>query len=298
MKIHFTALVSFFLMSSPVLMAQTDDMMNMLEQSTTEKKSKNFVKATFKGTRVINAQSVETPGKHILQFQILHRFGNIKDGAYGFFGLDAATIRLGLDYGITERLAIGVGRSSFGKVYDGNIKYQLIKQANDGLPFSLSLFSNLAISTAQKSSPDNDIELSSRMSYTYQVLFARKFSESLSLQLMPTLIHRNQVILPNNNQVYALAAGGRFKLSKRMSINAEYFYVLDGIDTKLYHNGVAIGMDIETGGHVFQFHVTNSAGMIEQQFVATNSDNFFDGDLRIGFNISRAFSFAKNPTKY
>jgi hypothetical protein len=282
---------------SQSIFAQTDDMMQMLEQGHSETNTKNYVKATFKGTRIINAQSVETPGKNVLQFQILHRFGNIKDGAYGFFGLDAASIRIGLDYGITERLAIGMGRSSIGKVYDGNIKYQIIKQAQNGAPLSLAWYSNVAISTFQKSTAANQIEFSNRLSFAHQLLIARKFSEGISLQLAPTIIHRNQVILPDNNQVYAMVAGGRFKISKRTSVNAEYSYVIDGVDTKKYYSGIALGMDIETGGHVFQFHVTNAAGMIEQQFIAGNLENFFDGDMRIGFNISRAFAVGKNITK-
>jgi hypothetical protein len=136
-----------------------------------------------------------------------------------------------------------------------------------------------------------DYTLGKRTAYTYQALIARRFNSDLSLQLMPTLVHRNLVLNEGErNDVYAIGAGGRYKLTKRFSLNAEYYYLLPSYTADNYRNSVALGVDIETGGHIFQMHVTNSTGMIEQQFITQTSGNFFDGYICFGFNVSRNFT--------
>jgi hypothetical protein len=228
---------------------------------------------------------------------INHRFGTLNSGAYNFFGLDEAGIRLGFDYGVTDWLTVGVGRSSFGKVYDGSVKYKILRQAKGkkSSPVSIVLFHSMGISTAEKSTEGREISFTDRLSYVHKLLIARKFSERLSLQIAPVFIHRNLVPTPEfQNDVMAIGTGGRFRLSKRLSVNADYYYLLPGHTSDLFYNSFAIGLDIETGGHVFQLHLTNSRGMIEQQFIPQTTGNFWDGDIHFGFNISRVFNVSNN----
>ncbi|WP_303310361.1 DUF5777 family beta-barrel protein [Hymenobacter sp. BT730] len=256
------------------------------------------VSATFKGTRVINGQSVETPKAQVLLFLISHRFGPLNSGAYNFFGLDAATIRLGLEYGLTDRLAVGIGRSSLEKTFDAFAKYRLLQQqiGAGAVPVSVTLLGTTALTSLRYSGPERPFR--TRVAYTAQALVARKVSERLSLQVMPTFIHRNLVNTPHDqNDVWALGVAGRQKLTQRVALTAEYYYVLPGATADDFRNSVGLGFDIETGGHVFQLHVTNAQAMIEPLFIPRTSGDFFDGDIYFGFNISRAFSFAGEKTR-
>lgn len=236
--------------------AQAQDLMKQLEHLAADSLRREYVTATFKGTRVINGHSIETPGRGSLVFLISHRFGTLNSGAYEFFGLDQATIRLGLEYGLTDRLAVGVGRSSLEKTFDGFVKYKLLRQSTGAgaVPVSATLLANAALSSL-KFAPPPERSTASRLTYAYQVLLARKFSPGLSVQLMPTLLHRNFVEKRRDqNNVYALGAAARQKLTKRVALTAEYYYLLPGATRDDYRNSLAVGFDIETGGHVFQLH--------------------------------------------
>src|SRR5690606_19763312 len=251
--------------------------------------------ATFKTTRIINGHSIETPSSKVLQFMISHRFGRLNSGSYEFFGLDNATIRLGLHYGITDRFTVGIGRSSFEKTYDGYLKYKLLRQKSgkENFPLSLTLFSSAAAKTVEWSEPERKNHSSSRMYYTFQALIARKFNSNFSLQISPSLVHRNLVATSaDENDVYAIGAGARHKLTGSLSLNVEYFYVLpDQIVSDLYGeevvNTLSVGLDIETGGHVFQLHLSNSRGMVEKFFISETTGAWDQGDIHFGFNISR-----------
>ena len=284
--------------AAPAAHAQAD-LLSQLEQDSKKDAPTQVVDATFKATRLINGHTVQTPGEGTMVFLISHRFGAINSGAYNFFGLDAATLRLGFEYAVTDRLEIGVGRSNIDKTYDGFLKYKAIQQTTGAhpVPVSVTLFTSAAIVT-QKYSDNIDRPLGRRTAYTYQALIARKFSSDLSLQLMPTLIHRNLVLNEGEkNDVYALGGGGRYKLTKRFSLNAEYYALLTSYTAKNYQNAVALGVDIETGGHIFQLHVTNSPGMIEKQFITETTGKVFNGDLFFGFNISRNFTVKQRARK-
>ena len=276
---------------APAAWAQAD-LLGQLEQQTKKDEPSQVVDATFKATRLINGHTVQTPGEGTMVFLIQHRFGAINSGAYEFFGLDYAQLRLGFEYAVTNRLEVGIGRSSQFKAYDGFLKYKAIQQTTGGheVPVSVTLFTSAAIATI-KYGDGVDHTLERRTAYTYQALIARKFSPDLSLQLMPTLVHRNLVLGEGEkNDVFAIGAGGRYKLTKRFSLNAEYYYLLPGYTADHFRNSLALGVDIETGGHIFQLHVTNSPGMIEQQFVTQTTGNFFGGYIYPGFNISRNFT--------
>ena len=272
----------------------SQDLMDMLDDDESQKV--DYTYATFKATRLINGQSIELPPTGALNFVISHHFGAINSGAYEFFGLDQANIRFGFDYGITDWLSVGIGRSSVKKMYDGSFKAKILRQSTGSkkMPVTVTLFANMAITSLKWQEPERTNYFTSRMEYAYQLLIARKFGSRLSLQLMPTMIHRNLVeTIEDENDVFAIGAGGRIKVANRVAITGEYYYLLPGKTADDFENVFSIGVDLETGGHVFQIFIGNSNGLIEEQFIPTTEDNWLDGDIRIGFNINRTFQVMK-----
>ena len=256
-----------------------------------EKEKKEEVTATFKSTRLINGHSVENNKQGVLQLMILHRFGQINSGGYEFFGLDNATMRLGFDYGVTDWLNVGIGRSTFEKMYDGLLKVKLLKQRKGGTPVTLSAVASMQLNSLKFTDPQRKNYFSSRLTYSYQLLVASKLSNEFSVQIMPTLIHRNLVPTVNEkNDVIALGGGGRIKISKSIAFTAEYYYVLPDQISSTYKNSLAVGFDIETGGHVFQIHFTNSRSMVEKGFIAETTGDWLDGGIHFGFNLNRVFT--------
>ncbi len=248
---------------------------------------------TFNSEKIINSQSVEmaTPGE--MTFIIQHRFGRLNEGIYELFGLDQSSIRLGLDYGIKKNLMIGVGRSSFNKTYDSYFKLRLLQQKKGGcnFPATISWYSGIAAQTIDRSTDDKEIQLADRLSYYNQLLIARKFSDNFSLQLMPSHIHINVVpTADDDNDILAIGAGGRFRISHKVSLNAEYYYILSQATADTYKNSLSFGLDIQTGGHMFQLHFTNSAGMTDNYFIGRTTGDFAKGDIQFGFNITRVFN--------
>ncbi|TNF44765.1 MAG: hypothetical protein EP311_00655 [Cytophagales bacterium] len=283
-----------------------DDLLQMLEKE--QSKKPFYTLATFKATRLINGQTIETISKNHLNFWISHRFGAVNSGFLAnFFGLDEAKIRLGLEYGLTNNWLIGAGRSSLEKTYDFYTKYKVLRQSNK-FPVTVTGLAGWAINTMETGySMESGSEMRfnsnlERYSYWGQVLMARKFNERLSLQVMPTFLHYNKVEDPSiPNDLWALGIGGRYKLTKRFTLSGEYYhsfsdpgaYEASAGKTYPYHDAISIGVDIETGGHVFQLHFTNSRGMIEKHFIGQTVGSWEDGDIYYGFNISRTFSFDK-----
>lgn len=269
-----------------------DDLLDLLgdEQEEVER-----VKNAFKSTRVIASHSVEHVAGGVLDFRIMHRFGSFKGGSYEAFGLDAATIRLGLDYGITDRLTVGIGRSSLYKEVDGFLKYRAVWQSRGGknIPVSVILVSGITRIGLKWSDPNRENYESSRLGYYHQVIVGRKFSDAFSLQVAPVMVHRNLVAKPtDNHDTYHLEIGSRIKFSKRIALTVDYFYGLKGqFDASLgITNPLSIGFDIETGGHVFQLHFTNAPAMTEKTFLTENTGTWGNGDIHFGFNISRVFT--------
>lgn len=271
-----------------------DDLMDMLEKETEKSKTPDYTTATFKTTRIIQGHSVENVAPGVLDLRISHRFGFINGGVYQLFGLDQATMRLGLDYGLTKRWMIGVGRSTYQKQFDGFTKFRLLRQAAGGMPISVSGMASIMYKSIKFDDPTRVNYLTSNIFYCGQILIARKFSERLSLQVMPTMIHYNLVQgATDPNDVFSIGAGGRMKVSRRVSVNAEYYYQLPGYRLTGTQNSLAVGVDIETGGHVFQLNFTNSTGMTERSFISETTGNFFKGDIHFGFTISRVFTIVK-----
>jgi hypothetical protein len=255
-----------------------------------------YTLSTFKSTRLVLGQSVEAPVKGELTFIISHRFGNIQAGLYDFFGLDQAYNRLGFEYGINDRAGLSLGRNSFEKVYDGAFKIRLVRQQKGprNSPLSLTWYSGIFLNTLRWSEPERDNLFSSRISYVNQLLIARKFNKQLSLQLSPSHIHRNLVKREiDQNDVFAIGFGGKYNFTRKVSLNAEYFWLLPGQTATDFQNSFSVGFDFLTGGHVFQIHVSNSQGTNEADFIARTTGRWLDGDLFLGFNIYRVFPLGK-----
>jgi len=297
----FIKVISFLylLIAATQTLAQdsTASLLSILEKEMEQSKDATiYTTATFKTTRLINGHSVENVGRGVLDVKVSHRFGNVSEGFYELFGLDKASMRAGFDYGITKNIMIGVGRSTFQKTYDAFIKVKILQQSKGkkNMPITLSYVPTFAVKTIHYEDPKVDNHFSSRLSYSHQLIIGRKFSDKTSLQLMPVFIHQNLVTLASeSNDIFAIGIGGRQKLSKRISFNAEYYYVLPATKLNETSNSLSIGFDIETGGHVFQLHFTNSQGMNERTFIADTKGRWDKGDIYFGFNISRVFTIGK-----
>jgi len=227
-----------------------------------------------------------------MTFIISHRFGYISQGPYQLFGLDQSNMRIGLDYGIGNRLTIGAGRSSFQKTVDGFAKYKFIQQGKDEnkTPISITGLSTMSVNGLHYTHPERKNFFTSRLSYGFQLLIARKFSDAFTWQLMPTMVHRNLVPTASiKHDVLAIGSATRWQVSKMVSIQTEYYYVLPNQLATGKHNSLSIGVDIETKGHVFQLHISNSFGMIENYYITETLGNWTKGDIGVGFNISRDF---------
>lgn len=275
-----------------IISAQGDDLLSLLE----EEEQTFITSAAFKTTRIVNGHSIENVAKGVLDVKISHRFGFLNSGIKELFGLDNATIRIGGEYGISDRLMFGFGRSSFEKTYDGFVKYRILRQTTGTktFPFSMSYVGSAEVTTIDFQDEGRENYATSKFFYMNQLLLARKFSDKMTIQLMPTLVHRNLVPNPDiENDVYAMGGALRQKLSNRVTINVEYYYLLPDQIPNQFNNSLSIGFDIETGGHVFQMHLTNSTSMVYKGFVTETTGDWFDGDIHFGFNISRVFTIKK-----
>jgi len=292
----FRSSLAFALAASTLISHAQDDLLQVLGPDTP---TVQYTSASFKSTRVINGQSLENLPQGVLDFRISHRFGYLNSGINEFYGLDQASFRLGFDYGLTDRLMIGIGRSTYQKTVDGLIKYKLLRQCDQGcgMPVTMNIVAATSVTTlTQEQVPwfaDSAADdFSNRLAYSFQVVVGRKFSEGLTVELTPGVVHRNLVATPEaQNDLYNLGLAGRVKVSKRIALTGEYFYVLpDQGYREPFHNSLALGVDIQTGGHVFQLQVTNSTGMFERAYITETTGDFFNGDIHFGFNISRVFT--------
>lgn len=265
-----------------------DDLLNDMQSS-----NKNFTSNTFKASRIVIGHSVEQPAKGEMEFRISHRFGRLNGGIYEIWGLDDATVHFSFEYSPVDRITVGFGRSNWRKTYDVFLKFSLLRQQKGqvNIPFSVSYLISNEINTL-KNEIDN-YKWFHRMVYTHQILVASKINKRLSLQLSPTYVHINLVDTRMiNNDIVALGLGGRFKITNRMSFNAETFIISHGAMPQniTYYNPLSFGIDLETGGHVFQILLSNSLPMREGAFIGETTGNWLDGDIHLGFNISRMFN--------
>lgn len=293
MKKHLIIALAFFLTGN--LVVAQDDLMRELEQ--TQSSDTEYAIQTFKGTRLVNGHSIETKNKGTLEFIFAHRFGRINGGLYELFGLDEAYVRIGLDYGISDNLSVSIGRNSVDKTVDGYAKYKVMRQSkgDKNYPMTITALGGTAYKTSpKKSNAPEGFETIDRLAYVGQLFIARKFTPSLSFQLMPTIVHRNAVHKSyENNDQFAIGAGGRIKVSKSVALTSEYYYRIDTPGADPFKNTLGFGIDIETGGHVFQLVMTNTRGLTERTFITETDGDFGDGDIHFGFNVTRTFQIKR-----
>lgn len=288
-----------FLLFIPLHLCAQDDLLNDLESEVVEDKT---IVSAFKGLKIVNFESTKLASKKDFFFVVAHRFGSVKYGFDDFFGLDNAVTQLKFIYGFNDWLNIGVARSSFMKKYGVHAKYRLQPQVKDGFPVALVGYNLITINSALDKDQFPNIEFKDRLTYTTQLLVSKKFSESFSLLIAPTYIHENlatrsvEVVSPSttlnfdevSNQ-FAVGLGGRYKIATRWSVNVDYAVHLNRNKNSSFRNPLSVGVDIETGGHVFQMHFTNAQAMFEEGFIVNGQGDWTDGDIFFGFNISRVF---------
>jgi hypothetical protein len=289
----FSVLVCFACLPGVWAQEETDLLSQFADEETTD-----YVSAAFKSPRVVNSHSLEILHPGTMDFRILHRFGDISDGYYELFGLDQASMRMAFDFGITKNLMAGIGRSTSKKELDGFVKYRLLWQSNGkrNMPISLIWVSGITMNGLKEplSDPELDVTLGRRLAYYHQLIVGRKFSERFSLQLAPTLVHRNIVETQlDPHEFIALQFGGRYKFSKRAAFLWDYTYAFNRFPDNKSFNPLSIGFDIETGGHVFQLHFSNATGMNERAAITDANGDWLNGEIRFGFNLSRIFQIAK-----
>jgi len=277
------------------------DSSDVMKQLVTEsaKNETIYTKATFKYTRIINGQSVENLPKKVLDLRISHRFNPLNSGFYNFFGLDVAVMRLGFDYGVTNNFMIGIGRSVFQKTYDGFFKLKILKQSTGevNMPVTVSFVPTIGYNTLKPQDfyvkPDSGTS-ERRVSYVLQLLIAKKFGENFALQLTPTYVHPDNISFTHiANNIIAVGVAGTHKITKRLSVNAEYYYQLPSYKAPGAYNVFSFGIDLGTGGHVFQLLLSNSIGLTEKSFISETTGQWQEGGFQFGFNISRVFQLGE-----
>lgn len=272
------------------LHAQDDDLLGMLDEEMDDEPME--VAYTFKSTHIINSHTIERMKTGQLDFRVNHRFGEINDGYSNFWGLDEANISLDFGYGLTDKIMVGLRRSTEKATVDGSLKFKLTRQltGSKSFPLAISYYTNVAVNGTVDTDKLIDSVFTNRLAYTHQLLVARKFNEQISLQLMPTFVHRNLVDFDEENNIYAVGFGGRYKFHRRLALTFEYFWTSHAQANEKYYNPLSLGIDIETGGHVFQLFFSNSDIMEESTFISQTSGSWMDLDIYFGFNISRVFA--------
>jgi hypothetical protein len=269
----------------PLSVMAQDDLLNEIDTAAV---GKSKVEAAFKGLKIVNIESTKLAAKGDLYFIVAHRFGSVKDGFEGFYGLDNAVTQLKFVYGLNNWFTISGARSEI--AYDFSGKILLKSQETNGFPFAIAGFSSVTINNTLKESLYPEMKFNNRLTYVTQLLVSRKFSNSLSLELAPTYFHENFVIDDNqDNSQYAIGMGGRYKFAKRWSLNVDYAAHLNRSSSSPFRDPLSIGVDLETGGHVFQMHFSNSQGMHEAGFLGSSTGDWGTGDIFFGFNLLRVF---------
>lgn len=308
---RYILVIAILLAAYMPLLAQTDLEKALASDSIST--GREEVEATFRSTRIINSQSIETIHKHELDFKVDHRFGDIagtNGGAKNFFGLDnSADIKIGFEYGITDYLNVGIARAKGAtrvtQLYEANLKYRALRQTVDGkIPLSVTLYTSLTIPGVEADQQNageatSYRQFSDRLNLVGQLIIARKFGSNFSLALHPTYIRRNTTASYDGAQdLFAMGIGGRLKVSRRMALVMDYFLPFRSTASKeryadaitALYNPLGVGLEIETGGHVFNLNFTNATAIQEMQYIPETTSSWTKGQFRWGFTISRRFS--------
>ncbi len=289
MKLLKITLSALFLFSFSIANAQ-DDLMKELDATKSDKKE--ISSAAFKGLQVVNMQSTKLPVKGEFYFLVSHRFGDLTNGMNNFFGLDAAYTKLGGIYGVTNWLSVGLSRHTYQKTYELAAKYKLANQEDDGFPVTIVGYNTMDIRSDLKTDLYPDLKANDRYAYSTQLIISRKINSSLSFQVNPMFIHKNLYDeLEDQKNTFLLGTGARCKVSKRLSINLDYAARLNLPEgySYPYHNPISLGMDIETGGHVFQLVFSNSQTMNDVAYYTSATGITGGRGIFFGFNMYRVF---------
>ena len=271
----------------PFLVFSQDDLLSEIDTDTIRAE---YAIAAFKGLKIVNFESTKLVAKKELTLIVAHRFGSIENGFDTFFGLDEAVTRINFVYGLSNNFNIGVSRSSFQKIYEASAKYRIVTQQKNGFPFTVVGYNSILINTALDKNNLPKLQFKHRLGYTAQILISKKINTNFSLELAPTFFHDNYVMMDSqSNSQFALGFGGRYKLTKRWSLNMDYGWHLNRASNSPFKNPLSIGVDLETGGHVFQMHFTNAQAMNTNGFLGQSTGNWADGNIYFGFNLSRVF---------
>lgn len=266
-----------------------DDLLDELDSDT---ENETFESPAFKAMRIANLQSTKIAAKGDLYLYVSHRFGTLQDGFDTFFGFDNANTRIQLAYSFWDGIQFSLSRESLRKTYAGSIKYRIARQSKK-FPLNIVGYSTMNINTEIDENTLPGISSSDKYSFAHQLLISKRFSNSFSFEIAPTYIRENLQDVratgtANHNQ-FAFAFGGRYKLSKRMSLNADYAYNFSRDSNSIYTNPLTIGVDIETGGHVFQLLFSNAQGTTVPAYMSNAEGDWSDGKIFFGFNIVRVF---------
>lgn len=287
MKIGKVFLTIFYLFVFGISNAQ-DDLLNELDSYNNGKKEIEI--AAFKGLQVCTMQSTKLAAKGEWYFLVSHRFGDLTDGLDNFFGLDNALTKIGGLYGVSDWFMVGFSRHTLNKNYELSAKYKFANQEINGFPVTIVGYNTLDINSKLSKDEFPNLDASDRLAFSTQLPISRKFSNTFSMELNPIYIHKNLYDpMYEEKDNFLLALGGRYKLTKRISLNMEYAARLNATETSFYHNPVTLGVDIETGGHVFQLLFSNSQAMNDVSYF-TNATGITQGKgIYFGFNLYRVF---------
>ncbi len=258
------------------------------------KNTKSTVSSTFKSFKLINFETTKLVPKKHLDFVIAHRFGSIQNGFDDLFGLDFASTRIQFIYGITDHLNVSFSRSRFENTYDFATKYRIKTQQTNGFPFTINGYHLLAINTQLDKDEFSGFSFDNRLGYTSQLIVAHKFSPKASFQISPTLLYEGLTFTEDeDNLQYALGFGGRLLFTKRLALIADYGLHLNRASSSPFNNPLSLGVEIETGGHVFQLTFSNAQGLFENAFINRATGSWKDLDIFFGFNLNRTFDLKK-----
>ncbi|PVW12400.1 DUF5777 family beta-barrel protein [Marixanthomonas spongiae] len=272
---------------TPFFVSAQEDLLSEID---TNSVTDSDVVAVFKGLKIVNFESTKLVAKKEFNLIISHRFGSVENGFDSFFGLDDAVTRINFIYGISDSWNIGISRSSYQKIYEGSLKYRLIKQQKNKFPFTIVGYNSVMINTGLAKDNLPKLKFKHRLAYASQLLISRKVNPNFSIEIIPTYFHDNYVAVnEQSNAQFAIGLGGRYKLGKRWSLNMDYGFHLNRTSISPFKNPLSVGVDLETGGHVFQMHFTNAQPMNTNGFLGQATGNWTDGDIYFGFNLSRVF---------
>ena len=279
--------ITYLFAMFPFLMAAQDDLLKEIDSVSSENE---IITSAYKSLKIVNLESTKLAAKKDLYFVVSHRFGYVENGFEDFFGLDNANTRLQFVYGISDKFNVHVSRDGFRKTYEFAAKYLLVNQKKSGSPFEIVGFNSFTINSELEEELLPKLQFEDRLTYVTQVLISRKFNDNLSLELAPTYFHENYVYFnEQDNSQFAVGLGGRYKFTKRWSFNMDYAAHLNRASNSPFKNPLSIGFDLETGGHVFQMHFTNSQAMHESGYLGNTAGSWGDGQISFGFNLIRVF---------